>query len=308
MGIYAGWSWMVMNNRRRQLAYQPPKTTETMPAGSGASAVAAASPAAEIARTPLTPGSAGAPPEIAGAPAAVAAPAAALIPKAPERLVSLDTPELQLLFSTHGGTLAHAILQNPQYQRRVEGKNVPVDLVRGPGPDGRDLVTKFQGASWADDPLADYQAQVEPGGRAVTFRRTAGSTVVTKRYETVSPYLLSLHIGVTVGTAQSLSVSYEAEQPPASASAAPGLLSHVVRSYPNVATALCRVDGANKSSASDKDASLTLPATGLGTVQFAALDERFFVSAIAPQGDRPGRCTLSSTNSGEVETALLFPL
>jgi YidC/Oxa1 family membrane protein insertase len=175
-----------------------------------------------------------------------------------------------------------------------------VDLVRGPGPDARDLQTRFQGASWADDPLADYEAQVEPGGHAVTFRRTVGSTVVTKRYETVSPYLLSLQIGVTAGTAQSLSIGYGAQQPPAAVSAAPGLLSHVMRSYPNLATALCRVDGSNKSGSSDKDASLTLPANGMGTVQFGALDERFFVSAITPQGDRHGSCTLSSAKEPEV--------
>jgi YidC/Oxa1 family membrane protein insertase len=247
----------------------------------------------------------GATPPVAAAPTPATAPQPVRLP---EKLVEIDTPELHLVFSTRGGTLAHAILQNPRYRRHLEGKDVAVDLVRGPGPDGRDLQTKFEGASWADDPLADYEAQNEPGGRAVTFRRVVGGgAVVTKRYELVSPYLVSLRVGVTGGTAQSLAIDYGGEQPPA-APAAIGLLSHVVRSYPNVATALCRVDGTNKAGASDKDASLTLPETGAGTVQFGGLDEKFFVSAIAPQGDRHGTCTAFSTKSGEVQAEIKLPL
>jgi YidC/Oxa1 family membrane protein insertase len=88
---------------------------------------------------------------------------------------------------------------------------------------------------------------------------------------------------------------------------ASGLLGRFVRSYPNVATALCRVDGANKSGASDKDSSLTLPPTGSGTVQFGGVDERFFVSAIAPEGDRHGSCSVSSTKSGEVLAEIKLP-
>ncbi len=299
LGIYAGWSWIVMSNRHAQLANMPPTSAQTVPTptpGAPASAPTAVAPTpGEVHPTPVGPAPAGS--------SAAAAPAAPPV-RLPEKLLSLDTPELHLVFSSHGGTLAHAVLQNPQYRRHLEGKDVPVDLVRGPGADGRDLQTRFEGASWADDPLADYEGQVEPGGRAVNFRRVvgggAGGTVITKRYEAVSPYLISLHIAVSGGTAQSLAIDYGGEQPPAAA-AATGLLSHVIRSYPNVAAGLCRVDGANKSGASDKDASQTLPETGAGTVQFGGLDEKFFVSAIAPQGDRHGTCTASSTKSGEVQ-------
>ncbi len=271
LGIYAGWSWIVMGGRRAQLAKQPPTSAQT---AAGTPVVPGPAPAAPTASAPVAaPAAAAAPAMPAAAPTTV---------RLPEKLVSLDTPELHLVFSTRGGTLAHATLLKPQYRRQVDGKDLPVDLVRGPGPEARDLQIQFQGASWADDPLADYEASVEAGGRAVTFRRIVGPTAVTKRYETVSPYLLSLHVGVSGGTAQALTISYGAEQPPA-APAATGLLGHVLRSYPNVATSLCRVDAANKSGSSDKDASLTLPAGGSGTVQFGALDERFFVSAIAPR-------------------------
>jgi YidC/Oxa1 family membrane protein insertase len=122
----------------------------------------------------------------------------------------------------------------------------------------------------------------------------------------VEPYVVALRVGVTGGTAQALAIDYGGEQPPAAA-AATGLLSHVVRSYPNVATAICRVDGTNKSGASDKDASLTLPEAGAGTIQFGGLEEKFFVSAIAPQGDRHGTCTASGTKSGEVQAELKLP-
>src|SRR5262249_9799583 len=45
-----------------------------------------------------------------------------------------------------------------------------------------------------------------------------------------------------------------------------------------------------------------------GLVSFAGLDERFFVAAVAPQGDRTGRCVLQSHTSGFVEAALELPL
>jgi YidC/Oxa1 family membrane protein insertase len=293
LGIYGGWSWLVVNNRHQQLANRPTATETTAPSSANAPAPAVV-PAGE---RPIAPSVVGAGP-LPGIPAPA---------RLPEKLIPLETPELHLVFSTHGGTLAHAVLNNPQYRRRFEDKDIPVDLVRGPGPDGRALQIRFDGASWADDPLADYEAQVDSTGRSVTFRRIAGGATITKRFDVVAPYELKLQVGVTGGTAQGLSIGYGGEQPPAPAPTV-GLLSHVVRSYPNVATALCRVDGANKSSGSDKDASLTLPAAGTGVVQFGGLDERFFVSAIAPEGNRQGSCTVSSTHSGEVLAELKLPL
>lgn len=281
LGIYAGWSWMLAS-RRRALPPPAPVPAETTQA-----------PAALPAPPPSVP--------LPVAPAAR--------PAAPERFATLDTPELHLVFSSRGGTLVHAVLQNPQYRRRVDGRDVPVDLVRGPGGGGHDLETKFVGASFgADDGLSSYEAMTEAGGKAVVFHRSVGGAVIEKRYEAVAPYQLALIVKVSGGTAQALTVDYAGEQPPKGAAGPGGFLSHFVRSYPNVATAVCRVDGQSKSSPSDKDEQITLPAPPkLGTVQFGGLDERFFVAAVAPQGGGQGSCTLSSTKSGDVSAEMQLP-
>jgi YidC/Oxa1 family membrane protein insertase len=284
LGIYAGWSWMLAS-RRHALPAPPPAPVAAAPAPPKPSAPAAPPPAV----VPVEPGRA--------------------TPAAPERFTTLDTPELHLVFSSRGGTLAHAVLQNPQYRRRVDGHDLPIDLVRGPGAEGHDLETTLAGASFGQvDGLADYEPVTQVGGKAVVFRRTVGGAVIEKRYEAVAPYQLALTVSVSGATAQGLSIGYAGQQPPKAAAGPGGFLSHFVRSYPNVATAVCRVDGQSKSSASDKDEQVTLPAAPkLGAVQFGGLDERFFVVAIAPQGDRQGSCTLSSTKSGDVRAELQLP-
>ncbi|MHB8416962.1 MAG: membrane protein insertase YidC [Myxococcales bacterium] len=285
LGIYAGWSWMLSTRRHNGPAPQA-ATAEKAPPPSEAAAV---------------------PP--ATAPVPPAAPQAPVPPSSPERFATLETPELHLVFSSRGGTLVHAVLQNPQYRRRVDGRDIPIDLVRGPGAEGHDLETKLVGASWgADDGLADYEPEPQAGGKAMVFRRRVGSAVIEKRYEAVAPYQLALSVTVSGGTAQALAIDYAGEQPPKTGSEPGGLLGHVVRSYPNVATAVCRVDGKSKSSASDKDAQVTLPPEpALGTVQFGGLDERFFVVALAPQGARQGSCKISSTRGGDVFSEIVLP-
>ncbi len=227
-------------------------------------------------------------------------------PSRPEQLVSLDTAEIHLVFSTRGATLVHAVLQKPQYRRRVDGRDEPVDLVRGEET-GRALLAEYQGASWPDDPLGDYEAKQEPS--AVVFERRSAGVVLTRRYEVVAPYLLSMTASVSGGSARSLEIGFGSSQPPGASAPSGGLFGRLARSYPNVATAICRVDGKNESSASNKDAEVTLPAPPkLGTVEFGGVDERFFVGAMAPQDDRTGSCRVKSTAGGAVAATVDLPL
>ncbi len=281
IAIYSAWSWLVVARRRADLARPSPPA-----------------PQAERQKTSAIP------PAMPPAVPPAAKPAAPAAPQQPEELVSLSTPELSLVFSSRGGTLAHAILRKGQYRRIVAGKEAPMDLVRGAGGA---LVVRFEGASWPDAPTADYSAQKDPSGKAVTFRRVAAGATITKRYEVVAPYLLSLRVTVIGGSAKALAVTYAGEQPPHEQRSG-GFLGHLARSYPNVATAICRVDGTNKSSGSDKDQLLTLPAPpGTGVVQFGGIDERFFVAAVTPQGVRQGACAVSSSKSGHVEAEIDLP-
>ncbi len=285
LGIYAGWSWMLASRRH---AAAPPAP--------------AATSSAKVPETP--PAAAPAPPKPGAPEVATGGPSRA------ERFATLETPELHLEFSSRGGTLVHAVLQKAQYRRRIEGHDVPVDLVRGTGAEGHALQTTFTGASWGnDDGLADYEPTVEAGGKAIAFRRDVGGVTIEKRYELAAPYQLALTVSLKGGTAQDLGIRYAGEQPPKGPTGPGGFLGHFMRSYPNVATATCRVDGQSKSSGSDKDEQVTLPAPPKsGTVQFGGLDERFFVAAVAPQGDRQGTCTLSSTRAGDVVAEIRLPL
>ena len=275
LAIYLGWSWMLMATKRKESLSQPATTT--------AQAITPAAPAPER----LAPSA-----------------RAAATPTRPEQRVELESPELRLVFSTRGATLLHATLKNPQYRRRLEGKDVPVDLVRGEGGEGRALRVSFDGASWPDDPLADYDFKVEPGGRALVFRRQEGKVVLTRRFALVSPYLLEMSVAVEGGAARQITTEFGGTQPPGGGPAPSGIFGKLLRSYPNVATALCRVDGKSESSPSNKASSVTRS----GTVQFGGLDERFFVAALAPQGPRTGSCVLESSAAGLVAAKISLPI
>jgi YidC/Oxa1 family membrane protein insertase len=291
LAIYVGWGLIMVRTHPR--ATQPPTPVSE--------------PLAAPERVPALPAPSRAPP---AAPAA--APGAA---EPPERIVELDSPELHLAFSSHGGTLVRALLENPQYQRRVDHHDEPVDLARGDATGGEPLQTSFTGALAAVGPEAAYDVVVDPGGKAVSFRRTQGALSVEKRFALVAPYLvqmdLSVH-GVPVGQPVQLTLAYPSQQPPGS-SASAGFFGFG-RSVPNIATGLCRVDGNIKRSAGGrgkdgKEEQTVLPAEDrTGIVSFAGLDERFFVAAVAPQDSLIGRCRLQSHANGFVEAALELPL
>jgi YidC/Oxa1 family membrane protein insertase len=261
--------------------------------------------------------------EVVPAPApAVAAPAVPApgrmeggTPEAPERVVELDSPQLHLAFSSHGGTLVRALLEKEKYQRSVDHHNEPVDLARGDASGGEPLQTTFTGSLASLSAEAAYEVVGEPGASGVTFRRTQGPLVIEKHFALVAPYLLQMDVtveGIPAGEQEQIRLAYPSQQPPGSA-ASSGFFGFG-RSVPNVSTGLCRVDGSIKRSAGGrgkdgKEEQSVLPGPDrTGLISFGGLDERFFVAAVAPQGDRTGRCYLQSHASGFVEAALELPL
>ncbi|MHB1847166.1 MAG: membrane protein insertase YidC, partial [Deltaproteobacteria bacterium] len=281
LAIYLGWSFFLMKTRKLPPTSAPATTSQTE--------APSVKPAPTIAPTAVAPTG----PES---------------PRREEQLVELESPELRLVFSSRGATLVHATLKKAQYRRHVAGRDEPVDLVRGEGGVGHALGARFDGSSWLDEPLGDYDV-ARDGATALLFSRRVGGTTLTRRYEVVAPYQLAMTVGVSGGTARALSLSYGGVQPPGGGAPGGGIFGRIARSYPNVATAICRVDGKSDQSAPNKDAQATLPVPPkLGAVEFGGLDERFFVAAVTPQGDRLGSCTIQSTAAGSVESTIELPL
>ena len=293
LAIYVGWGLVMARNHPR-----PP------PAVATATGEAKATP--ESAPTP-SPTAKAAPPPAEVPPAG--------IPEPPEQIVDLRSPELHLSFSSHGGTLVKALLENPQYQRSVDHHLEPVDLARGDVTAGEPLQTTFTGALAGLGPEAAYDVVADPGGKSVSFHRTQGNIIVEKRFSLVAPYLVQMDLnvhGLPGGEQEQLRLTYPSQQPPGS-SASAGFFGFG-RTVPNIATGLCRVDGSNKRSAGGrgkdgKEEQFVLPAADrTGPVSFAGLDERFFVAAVAPQEALVGRCLLQSHTNGFVEAALELPM
>jgi YidC/Oxa1 family membrane protein insertase len=242
-------------------------------------------------------------------PPAEAVPPPRMTPDVPEQLVELENPVLHLVFSSHGATLVHATLKEERYQRKVDGKDVPVDLVRGGQSFGRPLATRFGGALKALSPEAPFTFERQADGRAVTFHRAEGPFEIEKRYEWVDNHLLELTVAVKGGNPENIELEYPGSQPPAEMPSG-GYFGRMFHPYPNLTTSVCRVDGGSHRSGSGKVEELILPEAGkLGLVQYIGLDERFFVAAVMPRGDRQGHCTLRSVGSGDLEAslALAFP-
>jgi YidC/Oxa1 family membrane protein insertase len=239
-----------------------------------------------------------------GVPPAEAVPPPHQVPDVPEQLVELENPALHLVFSSHGATLVHATLKEERYQRKVGGKDVPVDLVRGGERLGHPLSTRFGGPLAALSPEAPFDFEKQADGRAVTFHRAEGPLEIEKRYEWIGDHLLELTVTVRGGNPENIELQYPGNQPPAEMPSG-GFFGRIVRPYPNLTTALCRADGASHRSGSGKVEEVTLPEGGkVGLVQYIGLDERYFVAAVMPRGDRQGRCTLRSVGSGDLEASM----
>jgi YidC/Oxa1 family membrane protein insertase len=289
LAIYLGWG-LVMVRTRPHVAPPPNVPEQVVPAQAPEKAA------------PQAPMAAAAPPQLDQV-------------EAPEKTVELNSPQLRLVFSSHGGTLSQALLEKGKYQRRVDHHDEPVDLARGDQSGGEPLQTTFSGALAGLSAQASYEVVSEPGGTGVMFRRSQGAITIEKHFALVAPYLLQMDLsvqGLPAGDQEQLRLVYPSQQPPGSA--ASGGIFGFGRTVPNIATGLCRVDGNIKRSAGGrgkegKEEQIVLPGQDrTGVVSFGGLDERFFVAAVAPQGDRTGRCVLQSHVNGFVEASLELPL
>jgi YidC/Oxa1 family membrane protein insertase len=129
----------------------------------------------------------------------------------------------------------------------------------------------------------------------------------------VAPYLAALDVLVTGVDPSRVTVSYPGAQPPGQATSTS--LFGIGRSVPNVSTGVCRVDGSTQRSEGGKAGDVKAKSEafpkggGDSEVDFAGLDERYFIGAVYPVGPtRVGHCTVSSLTSGSVQAAMDLPL
>jgi YidC/Oxa1 family membrane protein insertase len=259
-------------------------------------------PAAIAAQAPVTPPPA---PAAAGA-APVAAPA---VPEGPETLVRLAGDEFAVVLSSHGGVLAHLELKSPKFQREVEGKMVPIDLVHVAAGQPLPLATaaspELGGTS---DPQLDPTTRsamqiVAQDERSVTFEGRVGAAGIRKSYRlTGKPFELAVEIAVTgAPAAGTVSVLYTGFMPPSTSSG--GMFSGPPLDFLRPA---CRADDKTERFKVDgDDATMKVP----GTTGWAGIDQHYFTAALFPQ-PHPGYACLfmKGGEKGSAAVAVQVPV
>ena len=223
-----------------------------------------------------------------GAPAAPAGTAAAPVTNRPERQLELSTPEVRYVFSSLGGTLVHAQLIGKQFSE--DPKNPTAgghDLVRTKGAANAPLRIAFPPPGIQTPADGAWEAS-QPTPDAVVFAADVGSVHIEKRYR-LDKARFRLQFDVVVanrgaGTIGSkLAVSLSGAQDPDKRGG--GFFSGVSA---NVASAVCFVNGSVERESIESLAKSPIP-DKVGTVQWIAADEKFFLLAAVPYPEVPAR-------------------
>lgn len=275
---------------------QPPRPPVTMTADAG---TADAGGGLAEAPSTLTPGSAQPP----GAPPADDAPAV------PLEEATFETEKWQAVFTSEGGALARFELKGEKNLTRPEkGERKPVNLAHArpsmPPPLSIDVVG-LPGFKPADR----YRVAAKTG-RSITFERTSAGVTISKTFSWSddSPYGLALAVGAARedGTAAPLPLRlhYSAFEPPTGKSS--GLLN--LGPTAEVHQAICHLAGAGRSIENHTHDSDKPEVRIEGKAGYAGLDEKYFLTAIAPVGEADATCVLRSEHDGELEAILERPL
>jgi YidC/Oxa1 family membrane protein insertase len=244
------------------------------------------------------------------APAVPAAPAPP--PDAPEELVTLHGDGFHVVLTSHGGAVAHVVLDGAKYQREQEGSTVQVDLVRtAPGQPALFATAPSPELGGAADPEADPWTRsamriVSKDERSVVFEGRAGPLTVKKAYRlTGKPFELSVQIDAAGGDRPgALAVVFPASLPPNAKKG--GLLSPPL----DLVRPVCRAgDKTERFTVDGSDTSKQPP----GDVSWIGVDHHYFVAAAFPQPAPAGTCLFTkgatAANGAAVGGAsLLLPL
>lgn len=224
-----------------------------------------------------------------GAPAegVPAVPGAAPAFAGPEKTHTIETPDLRAVFTTHGGALRELVLKDEKYTHTVEGKVLPVDLAHTRADQPRPLsITAGAG------PMGDWEmVTADTGG--VIFR----SGAVEKRF-VVAPAGWTITLDVT-GGGEETTVLY-----PFAAPAGPREKGGMFAPPPDQTRPTCRVAGDTHRHSEDEDQK---EVSFQGPVEWASIDQRYFIAAVLPGGTPAGKCTLVAQLDGTYRADLTVP-
>src|SRR6185312_16771218 len=247
---------------------------------------------------------AAAPPSGTGAPA-VAAPAAGVV-NHPEQLVTIDTPDVQFVFTSLGGRLAHARLRAAKFLERPGDPSSGQDLVETPDPAEAPFATTFPDSGFPTPPDGAWEVR-HPDARTVVFAADSGSSHVEKHYTVdTTRYRVHLEVSVTNRGQQAvnhhLGISVTGHQDPNKRGG--GFMSG---SSSNLSSVLCAIDDKVERRPIEKVAKDALDKQG--AVRWIGSDEKFFLLAAIPYPETPPqqqRCVTSALPDGSGRVTLSF--
>lgn len=271
-----------------QKAFPPPAPTPTPPASQSAS---------------KTPPPAAAPGQQAGG-AAAAAPTTNE-PMLPEREVELTTKDVHFVFSSLGGTLKHARLEDPTFQEKTGDRASGHDVVTVHEGDQAPFRTTFPGATFA--PVGASWQVAQQTADSVTFAAENADVRIEKRYRADAARYV-LHLDVVVqnksdrGQDHHLAIAVSGRQDPEKKGG--GFFSGGAA---NLSSILCSVNDKVEREPIEKLGKD--PIDKLGAVRWIGADEKFFLLAAIPYPETPAhdrRCQGLSQGDNLGEALLTF--
>jgi YidC/Oxa1 family membrane protein insertase len=233
-------------------------------------------------------------------------PAGAAITNRPEQKVELVTPDVRFVFSSRGGTLLHADLENAKFLDRPKDPASGHDLVGTQDPLEAPLRTTFPDSGFPAPADGAWETR-QPAPNTVVFAADTGNAHIEKRYVAdTTRYRLHLDVSITNRGAQPLdhhlAVALSGRQDPEKRGG--GFMSG---SSANTASMLCAVDDKVERKPIDKLGKD--PFDKPGAVKWIATDEKFFILAAVPYPESPPlerRCTAVAEPDGSGQITLSF--
>jgi YidC/Oxa1 family membrane protein insertase len=234
---------------------------------------------------------------------AAVAPAA---PAAPEELVVLETAEFKATFTSHGGALRSYVLKDRKFQQEVKGKLEQIELVRVGGGSPYPYAVAASAELGGTGPVFEEASARAPmrvasrDARSVTFEGSAGAARLVKTFTVGDkPYELLLRLqvqGDRTGAVSVLGTGFLPQDAPK-----PGFFSG--GAFVDYLRPICRA-GDKTERLSEETGEVKVP----GAVQWAGLEQFYFVQAMLPE--KPGgECSfLHGPVKGELATALRLPV
>jgi YidC/Oxa1 family membrane protein insertase len=236
------------------------------------------------------------------------APPVGAVPEAPEELVTLRGTEFAVVLSSHGGAIARIELLGEKFQRTVDGKLVPIDMVHvakgAPLPLSVVVSRELGGAA---DPMLDPGARasmrlVSKDAVGAVFEGRAGAVTVKKSYRlTGKPYEVAVEIELGgAPVAGTVSVLFDGYMPPSTSSG--GIFSGPALDFVRPA---CRAGKKTERFKVDGDDSMQRLE---GAVAWAGIDQHYFTAALLPS-EPGGTCLfVKGAEKGSAAAIIQYPL